>query len=223
MKKYLWLAGFLALAGCNATMPVERRPTSADDPTQRCFETSYLDPRLQVLIPKVGALGNPNSTGIDLLVDKSKPTDDERVALKIWADVRPFCLEQGAAFRSRFAPPGFDSSLRSAQTNLILLTAQLYAGEINYGQFNTERRKLAEANRATLSTISNQQAEREAQESERRRALAAQLFMHQQQAQQKQQEQQQKQQQELLQRIQQNRPTYTTCDRLGNSVNCVTR
>ncbi len=166
----LAFAAVLALTGCNATT----NQAAITDPSTACFAGLASDTRFQPLIPHIGAIDKADQASIDMLTSKAMPTEPERVALKVWAVARNTCMDMGAETRKVHQPPHFQGLMESYNTALVLGIARLYAGEINYGQFVTERQRLAsEASRAWAVARTNFNAERrQAQAAQQAQAAA---------------------------------------------------
>lgn len=177
-----------------------------------------VDKRFDVLRPKIAINVKPADLPLEMMADKSYPSEEERRALSVWKIARDSCMDRGESFRQAYAPPAYRASVTSNVTRVHELTAKLYAGEMNYGEFNRARAGNAAASQEQLATISQQEREANARAEDRRRAaegMALQNIQNQQLLLQ----QQQQQQQMLLQR---SRPTSTNCSRMGNQVNCTT-
>lgn len=138
------------LAGC-AVQPPPAPVTAAQlinhDPTSQCMRTVNNDPRLAVLIPKVGSLQHAGNADIAMLTSTALPSAEEKTALAYWGSERQRCLGLGKVYRAWHLPAALVATFESGQQNLVFLTARLYAAEISYGQFNTQREELAGAMR----------------------------------------------------------------------------
>lgn len=156
----------VALAGCNATMPQQaKRPAASDDPSNACFNGLASDSRLRVLVPRIGAINRADQASIDMMASKESPSEQERLALKIWTVARQTCVEMGADFRKAYAPPQYQGIIEAYNAPLMMAIAKLYAGDINYGQFIAERQRLAAESQARWNG---------ARQSERQDSVAAQ-------------------------------------------------
>lgn len=211
MKIIAILAACLVLAGCVATAPTQqaKRPTSADDPSTKCFIALDTDQRFASLIPYLGSISRTDRATIEQMINTAKPTEDERKILSAWSVARQTCASLGTAFRAAYAPPGWVATTEAGQSQIMLALAKLYSGEYSYGQFVTERKQIGITTTAKLSDISTadsaartQQARQEAAQADQ----ALQMFLLQQQ-----------------QIRQANRPITTSCNRVFDTVNCTTR
>jgi hypothetical protein len=181
----LWLTGCAIQA---PPAPVSTAQLFNEDPTSQCMRTVNTDPRLALLTAKVGSLKEAGEATVPMLANTALPSPEEKTALEYWGSERQRCLGLGKVYRAYVFPASLVATFETGQKNLIFLTTRLYAGEITYGQFNTQRQELAGAMR-----------QREVEfEQQRNSALAPPL--------------------------QQVRPLYTNCTRLGSSgVNCISQ
>lgn len=205
--RLLWIAGIaLALTGCE-TMQQTRGPSMTDDPSQACFAALASAPELQVLTPRVGALGDAKSANLEQMNSKAVPSDEEKLALSFWAVQRKACLDQGHAFRVQYAPAGYNVTIENAQYRLIGEISKLYGGESNWGQFVSKRMQLATQTEAEIEAVRTRHMQAVAAEDAANRAATAQFINS-------------LQQQQQIQQM--NRPRTTNCYRIGSSVNCTT-
>jgi len=219
MKLFFATLAVVLLAGCLQTAPVQKRLTEADDPFGDCFSALESDPKLAVLIPKIGAIARPDRATIEQMASKEKPTSEAKQAISAWGVSRQYCHDLGRQFRAANAPLGFGAAYDSAQSALLENIANLYGENITYGQFISERLRLAKISMAEMDDINNRDGvarQQRAREDSARAGMALQNMIQQQQAQQ----QLQLQEQQILQ---QNRPINTTCNRYGTITNCTTR
>lgn len=211
MKIIAIFAACLVLTGCVATAPTQqaKRPTSADDPSTKCFIDLENDQRFSLLKPYLGSISRTDRATIEQMTNTAKPTEEERKILSVWSFARQTCASLGTAFRAAYAPPGWVAITEAGQSQIMLALAKLYSGEYSYGQFVTERKQVGITTTAKLSDISTadsaartQQARQEAAQADQ----ALQMFLLQQQ-----------------QIRQANRPITTSCNRVFDTVNCTTR
>lgn len=146
MKRIIFLLIFLF---CKSAL--------ANDPTFECFDRAYADPRLSILIPKVGAIGNIDDISLEQLTSKEKPTDDEKKALRLWAEFRKECELIGRPIRQQ-AVPEVASVMLEYHMLMIQLTARLYSDEITYGEFNVERQKQGSRYLAKMNQLQQEHA-----------------------------------------------------------------
>lgn len=207
-----------SLVGCVTPGKQAYKPTAADDPSNACFAGLMVDARFDVLRPKMAINVKPADLSLEMMADKSYPSEEERRALSVWKIARDSCMAQGESFRQAYAPPAYRATVTSNVTRVHDLAAKLYAGEMSYGEFNRARAGNAAASQEQMANISQQEREANAREEDRRR-VAAGLAMQNMQNQQLILQQQQQQRQQMLQ---QNMPRSTNCQRFGNQVNCTT-
>ncbi len=186
-----WLAGCATQA---LLAPVSTAQLFNDDPTSQCMRTVNTDPRLALLTAKLGSLKEAGEATVPMLANTALPSPEEKTALEYWGSERQRCLGLGKVYRANIFPASLVATFEAGQKNLIFLTARLYAGEITYGQFNTQRQELAGAMR-----------QREVEFEQQRNAALANYL----------------QQPAPLQQV---RPLYTNCTRLGSTgVNCTSQ
>jgi hypothetical protein len=169
--KTLALIALVALAGCNATMPQQHRPTAADDPSVKCFAEMETDQRFAILRPHIGSMTRANAASLEVLASTARPTDQEKRAISVWGVARQTCAAMGDSFRAQYAPPGWKLAVDDGQQQVLGLMARLYAGEITYGEFARGRQAIAseigqrmqEADQRNTAALAQQAAARSAQ------------------------------------------------------------
>lgn len=211
MKAMIFLCGSAAvLSGCIATMPQQAaRPTSADDPSDSCYEWLNKRDSWAPLKPKI-AIGVPSDRlPLEMLADKSTPSDSELKLISQFKTERDTCEQVGVSFRSQYAPAEFRINRASEMAALNSLFAKLYAREITYGEFNRLRSEVSTNAQAANARTSQRERETIAQQAVLREAAALNALQNLQ----------------LQQQIrnQQNRAITTTCSRFGSDMNCITR
>jgi len=129
--KWLAFAVILLLA-----MP----PTWAQDPTSACMAQLAGDASLHVLAQKT-ALGSVKNLTLPMLADTSKANAEDKPLLDEWSAKLKQCYAQGQAFRDHTVTAESKAILDAQQHALEALLAQLYAGELTYGEFNRGRQE----------------------------------------------------------------------------------
>ena len=147
-----------------------QRPTSADDPTLKCFMGLDADPRFTVLLPRLGSVPRGNQATFEMMTSKDKPTEAEKAALAALGAARQQCMELGRNFRSQYAVPGLALALEAGQNDLLLALAQLHNGEISYGEYITKRVQIGTAMTAKMQDADRQNQKAAAQDEGLRRA-----------------------------------------------------
>lgn len=155
--------------------------SGADDPTVQCLGALAARPDLRPLEVKIGSLASANKQTIAQLADPSRPTEDEKALISTWGTQRMACVEQGARFRTEYAPPGVGAAFEDNQRRLIVLLAKLYAGELTYGQFNQARNESSGVFQAQMQQL-QQQMNAQNRASQERAAAQNQLEAQQRQA-----------------------------------------
>lgn len=144
MRRILLLSAFLALVGCEATMPQQPAKTTADDPSRKCLNSLGDDPQLAVLHSKVGRPNDITSTTLDMLSSKERVADGaEKKAVQYWAMTRNACIEAGKRFREIYQPVMYSGLVESQNEAFVILLSKLYSGEYTYGEFNVARKQVA--------------------------------------------------------------------------------
>jgi hypothetical protein len=162
MMRAIYLAPIaLVLSACQATAPQQK--TAADDPSNPCFQSIEHNPSVQILKPRIGSLTNPDAASLDIRASALKPTEEEKSALRSWAELRQTCLDVGRQFRAQYAPAWYTSIIDESQSRFIINLSKLYAGQSTYGQFVNERTALAAETRARQSAA-NEGAKRSEQQ-----------------------------------------------------------
>ncbi len=91
----------------------------------------YADPRLDPLKDKiVMPVSVDEPQPIDILANRARPTEKERAAIKVLSQVRKECNDYAA--KQFGAPPSYR---QKSQSEITLALAELYGGEISYGDF----------------------------------------------------------------------------------------
>jgi hypothetical protein len=167
MTKFALVAACLLFVGCNATLPQQPAKTTADDPSRKCYTSLGDDPHLKVLHAKVGRPNDPSTTTLAMLASTERATSaEEKKAIQYWASIRSVCLDAGKRFREIHQPPMYAGLVESQNEQFVILLSKLYSGAWSYGEFNTKRKELAQANQDKWRNAHTQetQANRAAQE-----------------------------------------------------------
>lgn len=145
--KALYLAPVaLALTACQATAPQQK--TAADDPSNVCFQTIEHNPSVQILKPHLGSIANSDAATLEMRASTAVPNEEEKAALRSWADLRKTCLDVGRDFRNQYAPLWYVALIDETQARFIINLSKLYAGQVTFGQFVNERTAIAADTRA---------------------------------------------------------------------------
>lgn len=205
-----------ALAACVAGDDgASARLKAATDNADRQCEQLLADPALNVLHPRTHVV-RPSGITFPMLTINERANELERPAILRWADLRDKCTNAQRAALS--ADPEYvryyqalDESLFAATQALL---ADLYRGEISWGQFNSTRQTNAARSRETKAKIASELETRRAEANERARAAAnnaADIAILQMQ-------QQQIRQQQWMQQMTPSRPVQ--CNPIGNVIFC---
>jgi predicted aspartyl protease len=118
---------------------------------------SQLDPvRTKVQLFRSLIAGAPPP---EILVNNSKPTQDEKTAIARWASLSDDCAQEAMHYLLGLSLPPNDIAardklvlvLRQATQQRGLLTAALYAGKLTYSEFAVQRMKLGDQAVASLA------------------------------------------------------------------------
>jgi hypothetical protein len=117
----------------------------------------YGDPRLAPLKDKiVMPLSVDEPQPIDILANRSRPTEAERSAIRVLSDVRKECGDYAAVHLG--PPPGYR---QRAQSEITMALAELYAGEMTYGQFGRAVLFIGDRDKAAREDIDQSVVQRE--------------------------------------------------------------
>ena len=134
MKKYVVVCMLaIFLNGCAAQQQAQREVHYQDEFAgaraycHKLLSTSSLDPLRQ----KVMTEGEPT---FDMLANEDKPTQEERAAIRAWAELSLQCQSKFGDVFQRNLRPIYLTLYKAATDNANALRASLYNGQINYGQ-----------------------------------------------------------------------------------------
>ena len=128
------------LAGCATSTdggPVAR------DPSIYCFSALSRDPRLAPLAARIGSPATADSASVAQMASPDIANAAEREVVNFWGAERQRCFDQGRAFRAGYAAPEYALALERYHLGLMEALAKLYGGTWTYGQFITERKRMA--------------------------------------------------------------------------------
>ncbi len=155
MTKILALAALAALvfvAGC-VSQQQQPRVNPNDELAlllDRAVEAQKA-PALDPIRDKVYLGRAVQETPLGLLALSSRPTEEEKKAIEAWDGVRRGeAFRELEAWRGKYMPWNRPVS-QMTQAAMTTLMAQLYAGELTYGEFNRKRMNLAAEAAATAS------------------------------------------------------------------------
>jgi len=87
------------------------------------------------------ALISPDQTPFSILIDQTKPTEGEKVAILEWGKRRERLYREQDQLAAKYENP-YASIIRSMNFGQLLLTADLYNGSLTYGEFNKRRMEI---------------------------------------------------------------------------------
>lgn len=134
----------MTMAGCSSNGPAPTVRTAANDPTAACLAALDGHGTLAVLKPRVGSLADADAPPLALRSSTATPTADEKKAIQSWAGLRKDCVNLGAEFRLRNAPPAYADIVEEENARFTVLLSRLYIGQTGYGEFLNERSLLAQ-------------------------------------------------------------------------------
>lgn len=162
MKKALILVAIVVLAGCagSQTASMDQARAEHDAAVAKLVEAQKA-PALDAIRGKVYLGSDARQTPLNLLTLEGRPTPEERKAIDAWYAIRNTADADFKAWMRRYMPwnvPVMDLA-KSASTTLM---AELYTGELTYGEFNRKRMQLgaetvAAADRRTQEIAAQQQ------------------------------------------------------------------
>lgn len=137
MKALCFTAACLAIAGCSSTGPTQR--TAAEDPTAICLSAMDGHASVATLKPRVGSIAQPEAAPLALRSSTALVTVEEKKAIQSWAGLRKDCVNAGAEFRLKNAPPAYADIVEEENARFTVLLSRLYTGQVGYGEFLNER------------------------------------------------------------------------------------
>lgn len=163
----------LASAGLKTTkVALLSRTTMKDEAValaeqaQACFGNIADDPKFVAVKDKI-SFGTAADQPFAMLTDTRKPAPEEKQEIRLWGEMREGCLQlQRKANNTLGTDPQIKVLMDSLVTNQQSLIAQLYLGNLTYGEFATKRQALANGFKESASNIEAQlkNAERESNE-----------------------------------------------------------
>lgn len=129
----------LVMAGCSSNGPAPAQRTAADDPTATCLSALDGNASVVLLKPRVGSIAQAEAAPQALRSSTEVPTADEKKAIQSWVGLRKECINAGAEFRLRNAPPAYADIVEEENSRFTVLLSRLYAGQTGYGEFLNER------------------------------------------------------------------------------------
>lgn len=121
----------IALFAC-ATVP---------NPGFTCYESLKQRPDFQAISTKV-ALGNTSDQTFQMLSDTSRPTDTEKQIIAAWVAARQQCAKLTQDHTAAYGPTLAVPILRSLVSSLLSATADLYNGQLTYGEYAKRRAQI---------------------------------------------------------------------------------
>jgi hypothetical protein len=137
------------LTGCAAN--THQQVSWTDDPSVACFKQLEADARFAPLLPKIGSTTHAEAATIQMMTNASKPNDEEKRLISLWAAQRQTCTEAGRDFRARNMPAYVSQAFDAGLQKSLILQAQLYGGEISFGEYTRKRKELSIALKADFA------------------------------------------------------------------------
>lgn len=204
MRTIFITALLTALAGCE-TMQTQSDPHAAFRAAraQADEECGRGTPSIaQAVLGDKLANVSGKTPNLQQLDDKSTPTESEKAALLALSEQRDRCRIRFAEVHDQYGHSAVSSILRASHPALRATYADLYAGEISYGEANRRFDEIGTKVSDSIAAYGRAIDAQQAHEAEQRRLAAIQM---------------------LRQRSLANRPTTTNCVRYGVQVSCTTR
>jgi hypothetical protein len=158
MKRMLCVV-LLPLVGCAG---VGRSPQEiqAADPTTACMNRLQADFFIAKQIgAKIAIVGEPD---MQQMADRTKPQGEQLAAISSYANTKQQCWALGASYRRYNIPDQVVGVLDAhAQSGAISLS-KLYAGELTFGEYNTQAEETRMSFRAKLLQIEQAIAQNDA-------------------------------------------------------------
>ncbi|WP_225783365.1 hypothetical protein [Xenophilus sp. Marseille-Q4582] len=158
--------GALALSGCVGMMKPPPPPVAKVDVTENCLTELHQAPKYEPLRSKVSLSKFPQRATLAMFADQTKPTEAEKALLSQLDADRNACFEAGREFRNYYVAGNISAEYQREYSEVTRLTAQIYNGELTYGQYNTKRAEIADAADARRGALleSNRKAVQELQD-----------------------------------------------------------
>jgi hypothetical protein len=199
--KALMVIPLVVLSGC-AQMQLQQAKEAASSRNAVC-EAAGQDPRLDAIRAQIPV--DARKATLEQLNDDRLATPEQKPAISSIQEVFARCEDLTNQYFAQYGAQGSNVVYQQYTQDTKLLESGLWAGKINFGQFNTARLKLDEQARVSISALERHAADQARAEQMQRSQNAAILAPY------------------FLQ-ASQPRPTYNTnCTSFGNSVNCTTR
>lgn len=127
------------LAGCATSTGFPPTPPYPD-PSLGCINRLGDEARFSGLVGKLQLrIAGPS---FSLMTNRDRPTEEERSAIVSWMSARQHCLQLGEAWRAEYELPIVNEIQGRGHSKYFGLVAQLYNGEITYGEFERKRADL---------------------------------------------------------------------------------
>ena len=140
---------------------------------EKCVLGAVDDPSLQVIAGKVSLAGAKKQT-FSMLTDNTKPTEEEKSAIGLYANIFGQCAEKLQAFYNALgAPPAIAAVNQSAKTAEENLLASLYTGALTYGDYAKRRKEIVDSREMSIAQIDQELKKNAADASARAQEIAA--------------------------------------------------
>lgn len=140
---YSILIGAIFSASAYGQLSQELKAESAK--LASCYASMKEDARLNILKTKIGDVSSnyADQPSIELLGERSKSNSAERTAIATWGKLRQDCDKSAQAFfLGRTELRGIGQIFSEQSKKFYELLSALYAGDLNYGEFNRQRYEL---------------------------------------------------------------------------------
>lgn len=116
-----------------------------------CFDQIKTQPQLNIISSKL-SLGGADEQTFLMLANTSKPTEEEKTAISVYADMRKNCIKED--IKTRDIDPLAVRQLYASSTGAVEnLLVDLYKGNLTYGQFAQLRKEVVASTMAGLVEI----------------------------------------------------------------------
>lgn len=178
-----FVVGFVALsiAGCATDQEAEnRRGAAAETMRQAAYGYCHSLMRHEALDPirlKVVLFGDAQPT-FDMLANADHVTAEERPAVREWAALGMRCQEQTRSYFQSYYTSMHVTIYNAATGSANALRAQLYNGQLTYGQYNQERQKVITDTKAAMVKLDAELARQDAEAQYRAQQIANQQWQN---------------------------------------------
>ena len=161
MRRLMGVFVVTALVGC----AVPTQQAASTDPSVTCFQRLRQDERFDSISDKIGlTLPAGSAPTVDMLNDKSLPTEAQQRALRVYVVAMQSCSDWGDKWRAERLPPEAKALDDGALGSFVADTAKLIDRQLTFGQYSEMRQAARSAYARDMAAIRGTYVARERQE-----------------------------------------------------------